>query len=353
MRSTAPLGRALEALREARLDELTFALPGAVGVLLGGAALLALLFARKGRAPALTFSRGEALAALPHAGARALVLAPRVLLFAAMVLALLALARPQAPGAPAEDEVEGIDIVVVLDISGSMRAADFKPRDRLFVAKMLIAEHLFSRVHDRIGVVIFAGEAFTQAPLTHDKGLLTTLLDGVRTGVITDGTAIGDAVATGVNRLRDSEAKGKAIILLTDGDNNAGAISPEKAAELAAAMKIPLFPVLVGKGGRVPVPTGGRDVLGMPRYEYAVIPVNPELLRSMAKTTGGRFFSAESPEELATSLQRILSELEQTQLASGPAVRKPVELYPLALLAALLMLTVALALKTTRASVLP
>lgn len=353
MKALAPLQRALDALSEAGPDEVSLALPFALAVVLVGALALGLLFARKSRSPALTFSRGEALQALPHAGARALALAPRLLLLGAALLTLLALARPQAPGAPAEDEVEGIDIVVVLDISGSMRAVDFKPKDRLTVAKRVIADHLLSRTHDRIGLVIFAGEAFTQAPLTHDRQLLATLLEGVRTGVITDGTAIGDAVVTGVNRLRDSDATGKALILLTDGDNNAGNLSPEKAADLAAAVDVPIFPILVGKGGRVPVPTGGRDVLGMPRYEHAVIPVNPDLLKAMAKTTGGRFFSAQSPAELETSLQRILSELEQSQLQAGPAVRKPVELYPLLVLGALLLLTLALLLKTTRASVVP
>ena len=150
----------------------------------------------------------------------------------------------------AAERVGSQSIVVVLDVSGSMKAADFRPKDRLHVAKEIIKKHLLTRRNDRIGLVVFAGQAYTQAPLTHDKELLAEILDGVRTGVIEDGTAIGDATATGVNRLRESKAKGKALILITDGDNNAGRIAPLKAADLAKSFNVQIFSILVGKGGK-------------------------------------------------------------------------------------------------------
>jgi Ca-activated chloride channel family protein len=349
----APLSSAANALTSAGLAELQLDVPGGGWTLLVGLVCLAFVFFTPRRRPWLLHSRVEAAAALPRAGAAWLPALARALSFVAASLVLVALCGPTAPGEPDPRGAEGIDIVVVLDVSGSMRAADFKPRDRLTVAKRVIGQHVLTREGDRIGLVVFAGEAFTQAPLTHDRELLAEILEGVRTGVITDGTAIGDAVATGVNRLRDSEAKGKALILLTDGDNNAGNLAPEKAAELAKEFGIRIFPVLIGKGGRVPYPSGGRDVLGMPSYGYAVFPVNPDLLKSLADGTDGRFFAATSPRELETSLQRILGEMDKTRLQSGAPVRRPVDLYPLAVLPALLLLGLALVLSMTRASTVP
>lgn len=342
------------ALSKAGLHDLSFALPWAP--LLFGLGLSALLVVavRFGRQrPRLAFSRAEALAALSPRSAALWIVVTRVAWVLAGALILIAALRPTAPGEPDPDRVEGIDIVVVLDVSGSMRAVDFKPRDRLGEAKRVIAEHLLTRENDRIGLVVFAGEAFTQAPLTHDRRLLGEILEGVRTGVIADGTAIGDALGTGVNRLRDSKAKGRAIILLTDGDNNAGELPPESAAELARELGLPVFPILIGRGGRVAVPTGENDVLGMPSYQQMVVPVNPELLKKIADITGGRFFTATSPRELETSFQRILSEMEKTRLEAGPVVRQPVDLGPLVLVPALFFLLLALVLSMTRASTLP
>jgi len=344
---------AMTALVEAPVRELSFARPFGGWIFGVGVLVLAVAVFRPRVAPWLSYSRGEAVHALPRGLAVALPALVRTLFFLAAVFALGAFVAPQAPGHPDPETQEGIDIVVVLDVSGSMRAADFKPRDRLTVAKRVIAKYLLPREGDRISLVVFAGEAFTQAPLTHDRRLLGELLDGVRTGVITDGTAIGDAVATGVNRLRDSEAAGKALILLTDGDNNAGNLAPETAAALASEFGVRIFPILIGKGGRVPYPTGGRDVLGMPSYGYAVFPVNPELLKQMADTTDGRFFSATSPTALETSLQRILSEMDRTLLESGPTVRRPIDLFVLLLAPALLLLLLALVLGMTRSSTVP
>ena len=147
----------------------------------------------------------------------------------------MAAARPQSVHAGAHDAAEGIDIVVALDVSGSMQAADFKPSDRLTVAKEVLSDFIGQRKNDRIGLVVFAGEAYTQVPLTLDYSVLVNLLGDVRTGVIPDGTAIGDALSgTAVNRLRDQPSKSKVVLLLTDGDSNAGALPPLEAASIAA-----------------------------------------------------------------------------------------------------------------------
>jgi len=188
---------------------------------------------RDRRPPTLRLARGDDAALLPTGlGVRARRLA-RALASVAAVLCAVAVAQPVVPGEPDPALTEGIDIVVALDVSGSMRAADFRPQDRLFVAKDVIATHVLSRPRDRVGLVVFAGEAFTQTPLTHDRALVKTVLDGVRTGVIQDGTAIGDGLALAVARLETSKAKTKTVILLTDGDNNAGELAPETATELA------------------------------------------------------------------------------------------------------------------------
>ncbi len=346
------LGAAARALQTYGVGELTWERPWVLllGLLVAAAAFVQ--WRRRTRVPVLLASRGEALAALPGRGRLALVVLAHVSILLAAVLVVVSLARPQVLGEPNPDAEEGIDIVVALDVSGSMLAADFKPRDRLTVAKKVIAEHLLTRRRDRLGLVVFAGEAFTQAPLTHDKALLEEILEGVRTGVITDGTAIGDAVATSVNRLRESKAESKVVILVTDGDNNAGNLSPEKAAELAQEFDVQVFPILVGRGGQVPYPRG-QDFFGATRYVYMNWPTNPELLKRIATVTGAQFFTATNPKALETSLQQILEAMDKTRLDSGPILRKHIDLYPLLAAAALLLWLLGFVLLTTRASTVP
>jgi len=352
MSGLGSLEAAAKAVASYGLGELTFETPSVLVLLVLVAPLVWVLFFTPGGRPELLFSRGHAVTKLPRGPAFFALVAGRIAAVLAAALLVLAIAHPQVLGEPDPAEVEGIDIVVALDVSGSMRAADFKPKNRLHVAKAVIADHLLTRERDRIGMVVFAGEAFTQAPLTHDKQLLAQILEGVQTGVITDGTAIGDAVATATNRLRDSKAKSRVIILVTDGDNNAGNLAPDKAAELAASFDIKIFPILVGRGGKVPYPSG-TDFFGEPRYTYMTWPTNPALLKKMAIATDGTFFSAADPAALEGSFKAILEQMDRSHLDDGPLARRPVELYPLVVLVALLAFIVAFTLLLSRGSTLP
>jgi Ca-activated chloride channel family protein len=318
-----------------------------VVLLAGGVALL-----RERQRPTLRVAGGEALAHLPRGAGPIVRMLPIAFVLTALVLVTIGLAGPFVRGEPDPQSSEGIDIVIALDVSGSMRAADFRPKDRLFVAKEVIAEQVLSRPRDRIGLVVFAGEAFTQAPLTHDRTLLKTVLDGVRTGVIKDGTAIGDGLALALARLESSTAKTKTVILLTDGDNNSGALAPETAMQLAKDVGVKVFPILVGKGGRVPFPDG-VDLFGAPRYVSVDMPVNPTLLKKIAKETDGAFFQASDKRGLETSFQAILERLDKSVLDGTPPVRRPLPLSALFALPAWLLVVLALWVRHTRGSIVP
>ncbi len=238
----------------------------------------------------------------------------------ALALAVLALARPQEQDAKVRDlSVEGIDIVLCLDLSTSMEAGDFRPNNRLFVAKEVLTDFISARVNDRIGLVVFAGAAYTQAPLTLDYGVLKEVVKQLRTRVLEDGTAIGDALATALNRLRDSDAKSRVVVIITDGDNNAGKLSPVDAAAMGKALHIPVYTILVGKGGRVPFPQG-QDLFGNPVWREMEIPVNPQLLEEVAKETGGEAYRATDKESLKRGLQKVLDSLERSKLMEGGAM---------------------------------
>ena len=302
--------------------------------------------------PTLRFARGDDLARLPRGLGPIFRLASLWLGGAAAALLLFALAGPFVRGEPDPASTDGIDIVIALDISGSMRAADFRPKDRLFVAKEVISENVLSRTRDRVGLVVFAGEAFTQTPLTHDRALVKNVLEGVRTGIIKDGTAIGDGLALALSRLEPSTAKTKTVILVTDGDNNSGSFAPETAMQLAKETGVKVYAILVGKGGRVPFPDG-VDVFGAPRYVTVDMPVNPTLLKTIAKETNGAFFQATDKKSLETSLQSILESLDKSVLDGSPPVRRPLPLVPLFVAAALLLFVLALIARHTRGSVVP
>ncbi len=231
---------------------------------------------------------------------------------AALALVVLALARPQAGRGTETVLTEGIDIMLAIDVSGSMKAEDFKPRNRLAVAKEVVADFIEGRRSDRIGMVVFAARSFTQCPLTLDYNVLTELLESVEIGMIDERkTAIGTAVATAANRLRESDAESRVIILLTDGRSNAGEIDPVTAAEAAAALDIKIYAIGAGtpEGGPIPVddPVWGR------RYVHAETDIDEETLQRIAEITGGRYFRATSESMLADVYGRI-DELETTRI---------------------------------------
>jgi Ca-activated chloride channel homolog len=309
-------------------DVLALARPWALVLLLAIPLAVAAILLERRRAPRLRFPRAPVLAAGDRGLVARLWFLPHAGLVLALALAAVALARPQArERTPQDTAVEGIDIVIALDLSTSMKAADFEPQNRLHVAKEVLKGFIGRRPTDRIGLVVFAGDAYTQSPLTLDHGMLRTLVDGLRFGVIEDGTAIGNAVATAVNRLRDSDAKSKVVILLTDGDNNAGQLSPREAARIAAAFGIRVFPILVGKGGIVPYPVGA-DLFGRPIYEHREFPVNRPLLEDLAAATGGTYAEATDRATLEGGLQAVLDRMEKTRLFEAGATSRVAELFP-------------------------
>lgn len=221
--------------------------------------------------------------------------APFVLRVAAIVLMIVALARPQDVEEQSRTNAEGIDIMLAIDISSSMLARDFQP-DRLTAAKEVAAEFIADRYGDRIGLALFAGESFTQSPLTTDKGTLQTLLMRLRSGIIEDGTAIGNGLATAINRLRESDAKSKVIILLTDGVNNRGEIAPLMAAEIAADMGIKVYTIGVGTRGKAPYPA--VDMFGNMSFQMMDVEIDEQTLEQIAQTTSGRYFRATDRQSL-------------------------------------------------------
>jgi Ca-activated chloride channel family protein len=272
---------------------------------------------------------------------------PGVLRGAALVLGIVALARPQDVLRGENAEERGIDIVIVLDLSGSMRAVmddapgsqskpivgdDGRPKraTRLDVAKDVITDFVSRRKTDRIGVVVFGRAAFVLSPPTLDYGLLTQLVQKMDLDVIDgNGTAIGDAVGTAVARLRRSNSRSKVVILLTDGDSNAGAIDPTYATHLAEAQGVKVYTVQIGNGDNVLVQEG-VDLFGQPRYTNAHFPVNPALLKQMAEGTGGEAFIATDKKALEQSMHTILDHLEKTRFEAQAATVE--DLFPFLLI---------------------
>ena len=287
-------------------------------------------FRERRRRAVLRFPATHRFALRPKGIRTLFVRALPVLRMMTLMLAVVALARPQRQDARVRDlSVEGIDIVIALDLSTSMEAGDFRPQNRLHVAKEVLGDFISHRVNDRIGLVVFSGEAYTQAPLTLDYGVLKEVVKQLRTRVLEDGTAIGDALAVSLNRLRDSDAKSRVVVLITDGDNNAGKISPADAADMAKVLKIPVFTILVGKGGKVPFPAG-QDLFGNTVWREMEIAINPKLLQDIAKGTGGEYYRATDSDELKEGLQKVLDKLERSKLMEGGAsARYHEEYHPL------------------------
>ncbi len=225
---------------------------------------------------------------------------------AVVTLLIIALARPQSTESGSSSKTQGIDIVLALDISGSMLARDFLP-DRVAAAKEVAANFINDRRGDRIGLVIFAGESFTQSPLTTDKATLLNLLSQVKIGMIEDGTAIGSGLATSVNRLKESDAKSKVVILLTDGVNNTGRIAPLTAAEIAKSLGIKVYTIGVGTRGEAPYPA--RDMWGNTVMMNVPVEIDEQMLTDIASMTGGQYFRATDK----NSLQAVYDNINQLE----------------------------------------
>jgi Ca-activated chloride channel family protein len=283
---------------------LQFATPWALLLLL--ALPLWWIWRRRHRPPAIVFSRVAVLARGPRAG-RGIMFGLFVLRNLLLASAIVALARPRS-GARAENVTsQGINIVLVIDLSSSMLAQDFQPQNRLEVAKDVVKRFVTARSSDRIGVVAFAAEALTQVPLTTDYPVVTAAVDNLAAGQLEDGTAIGTAIATAANRLRNAPGRSRVMILLTDGENNRGSIDPRTAGKAAAAFGIKIYAIGVGTEGMAPVPVG-RGLFGL-RYENRPVRIDEALLTDIARESGGRYFRARD----AAALQRIYEQIDQLE----------------------------------------
>ncbi len=265
---------------------------------------------------------------------------PFLLEMAAIAFFIVVLARPQSTTSWENVTTEGIDMVVTLDISTSMLAMDFSP-NRLEAAKKVAMEFISGRENDRMGLVVFAGEAFTQCPLTTDRGVLLNLFGDIKTGLIEDGTAIGNGLATAVARLKDSEAVSRVVILLTDGENNRGEVAPLTAAEIAKTYGIRVYTIGVGSVGTAPYPVQtpfGTQVQNMP------VKIDEAMLRQIAQITDGQYFRATGNMKLV-EIYKEIDKLEKSKINVKEFSRRSEEYLPFAI-AGLVLLVAGLFLKT-------
>jgi len=258
---------------------------------------------------------------------------PFILRTLAISFIILALARPQASNSWRTESTEGIDIMMALDVSGTMQAEDLKP-NRIEAAKDVASEFILSRPNDNIGLVVFAGESFTQCPLTTDHAVLINLFKAVKFGIIEDGTAIGLGLANAVNRIKDSKAKSKVIILLTDGSNNRGDIAPITAAEIAKTFGIRIYAVGVGSYGVVNVPV--QTPMGI-QYQQMESEFDEKSLTDIASMTGGKYFRATDTSKLRHIYQEI-DKLEKTKINVREYSKKSEQYYVFSLLAFVFLL---------------
>jgi Ca-activated chloride channel family protein len=295
----------------------------------------------------LVFSNLQGLANVKksmRAKLRHVVFAANMLAFALLVFAI---ARPQSTNQWKNVSSEGIDIMMALDISGSMLAADFKP-NRLEAAKEVATEFVSGRPDDRIGLVVFSAESFTQCPLTTDHSVLINLFHDVKMGMIDDGTAIGSGLATAVNRLKDAKKAGKVIILLTDGVNNQGSIAPVTAAEIAKAFGIHVYTIGVGTMGMAPYPV--QTPFGT-QYQDMEVNIDEPMLKQIAQMTGAKYFRATNNQKLR-DIYKEIDKLEKTRV-EVKEYRKREDVFMPFGLAALLLLLASFALKHTVLRVIP
>jgi Ca-activated chloride channel homolog len=311
------------------LNEITFAHPKLLYLLLVIPLMVVFYLFRHSRQQAyLQLSDASMLASGPK-GIR-VYLRHMLFVFRQLAIALLivALARPQSSSSGQDVRIEGIDIVIALDVSGSMLARDIKP-DRMEASKEVASEFIQGRPNDRMGLVIFSGETFTQVPLTTDRNVLLNMFDDIKSGMIEDGTAIGDGLATSVGRLRESKAISKVIILLTDGANNAGSVDPLTAAEIARVFGIRVYTVGVGSYGLAPFPV--QTPFGVQIRDIKA-DIDEPLLKEIANMTEGKYYRATDNKKLEEIFNEI-DQLEKSKIDVTEFKRKYEEFLPLALLA--------------------
>ena len=276
----------------------------------------------------LQISSHQNLAKFPKSKKIKLRHVPFVLRVLSIVFIIMALARPQASNSWRTENTEGIDIMMALDLSGTMLAEDLKP-NRIEAAKTVATEFILSRPNDNIGLVVFAGESFTQCPLTNDHAVLINLFNAVNFGLIEDGTAIGLGLANAVNRIKDSKAKSKVIILLTDGSNNRGDIAPITAAEIAKTFGIRVYAIGVGSHGMVNMPV--QTPMGI-QYQLMQSEFDEKSLQEIATMTGGKYFRATDNSKLRRIYQEI-DQLEKTKISVREYSKKKEQFFLFSLLA--------------------
>ena len=316
------------------LENITFANPKLLwGLLIIPATIVWYILRHKRQEASVRFSDLQGFSDLPKSWkvyGRHLLFA---LQMAALALLIVAIARPQSSSTSQTSNIEGIDIVLAQDISGSMLARDLKP-DRLEASKQVAADFVEGRPTDRMGLVVFAGESFTQVPLTTDHGVMLNMLKELKSGMIDDGTAIGDGLATAINRLKDSEAVSKVIILLTDGLNNAGSVDPYTAAELAKLYGIRVYTVGVGSYGTAPFPV--QTIFGT-QYQQMKVEIDEKMLTTIANSSGGKYFRATSNQKLDEIYDEI-DKLERSKIEVTEFRHLHEEFYPLVAWALVLLL---------------
>lgn len=305
---------------------------------------------RKRKIPSLQFSSLKVIKSIPPTARTRLMGAPSFLKASALVLAIMALARPQEANTKVKKNIEGIDIVICLDISDSMLIEDMKPLNRMEAAKETIKQFIERRSSDRIGLVVFAGESFTLVPLTLDYQLILERVKEITTAAnanIKDGTAIGVALANASGRLKDSTAKSRIMIFMTDGENNSGTIDPETALEIAKGYDLKIYSIGIGKDGPTKIPIYQRDIFGnkVKTYQPFDSTVNDDLLGRMAKDTGGKYFRA-TKEDSLEGVFREIDSLEKTKVDVNKYTRYT-ELFSPYLQAALICYMIAVLLAKT------
>ena len=315
-------------------ENIEFANPKLLWLLLLVPALIIWYVLRhKKQEAAVNFSDLKGMAKLPKTWKAYLRHLLFALKMAALALLIVALARPQSSSTNSTSNIEGIDIVMAMDVSGSMLARDLKP-DRLTAAKNVASDFVEGRPGDRMGLVIFSGESFTQVPLTTDHGVMLNMLAEMKNGLIEDGTAIGDGLATAISRLKDSEAISKVVILLTDGMNNAGSVDPYTAAEMAKLFGIRVYTIGVGSYGTAPYPV--QTPFGT-QIQQIKVEIDEKLLTQIANSTGGKYFRATSNQKLDEIYQEI-DKLERSKIEVTEFRRLHEEFYPLVAWALALLL---------------